>query len=577
MIVGVLFPVAVNHLIFPWYLSHWAMSRMGDAYATACQLLHHQYETLFAINHIHVDKHPGHAGPSTPHPTPVTSVIAPPASFSTPALASVATTLDPAVTSTATTFALWDRQAEAAHAGNAAADAGHADHGLAHVDPPSIKTSHTSADHVAGQVQTHLDHQTVVIHVAEEHAPSRSTANVTVVSRATGRKPQVQTSTKVMVPAPSAAPPIPTLAAVQAPLSEVLGVLMRDAALWQRGLMATPHAVHALVAAITLMADRLAALQVALQGASSLSPEFSSWSSTHLMYPLDPEVRKVFAGIMRLTATATELLAACGRPALRAEIATRMTQEIQHVVALRFQAHSWHLKLRQALHVKVLGMAISRSHLSLNRMSGLNTAAATSHTHTPHAVTPHAESPRTPSAGWQGWPEQQGGRQATQDTPLVYKKSRFGGSAETGASTPTAGAVDLPHAHIESPNGSAGPAVPVSPFESVQADAPEVAVALADGLDMDPLDHAPTAADLAPGPLQSALQSKKSDASNISSYITSLVDEGRSLSAFLPADEFHPSDTVAWLSTLYGLTHAMDAAVHVARVAALGSKCRAKA
>jgi hypothetical protein len=49
---------------------------------------------------------------------------------------------------------------------------------------------------------------------------------------------------------------------VQGPLTEVVTTLARDATLWHRGLFATPHAVHAMMAACTTLADRLAALQV---------------------------------------------------------------------------------------------------------------------------------------------------------------------------------------------------------------------------------------------------------------------------------------------------------------------------
>ncbi len=41
----------------------------------------------------------------------------------------------------------------------------------------------------------------------------------------------------------------------------------------------------------------------------------------------------------------------------------------------------------------------------------------------------------------------------------------------------------------------------------------------------------------------------------------------RGLSALLPSHLYHPSDTVVWLGCIYALTHAMDAAIHVARVA----------
>ncbi len=49
---------------------------------------------------------------------------------------------------------------------------------------------------------------------------------------------------------------------MNAPLTEIAAVLVRDAALWQRGLMSTPKAVHMVMAANVLLADRLAALQV---------------------------------------------------------------------------------------------------------------------------------------------------------------------------------------------------------------------------------------------------------------------------------------------------------------------------
>jgi hypothetical protein len=53
---------------------------------------------------------------------------------------------------------------------------------------------------------------------------------------------------------------------VQQPLTDVANALARNATLWHRGLLATPHAVHAMMAACTLLADRLAALQVLFRG-----------------------------------------------------------------------------------------------------------------------------------------------------------------------------------------------------------------------------------------------------------------------------------------------------------------------
>jgi hypothetical protein len=59
--------------------------------------------------------------------------------------------------------------------------------------------------------------------------------------------------------------------AVQQPLTEVVNTLARDSTLWHRGLLATPHAVHAMMAACTLLADRLAAMQARAGGLSTLS------------------------------------------------------------------------------------------------------------------------------------------------------------------------------------------------------------------------------------------------------------------------------------------------------------------
>ncbi len=202
--VGVVAPVIVNHLITPWYLTYWALGRIAHSYDTAVTLLRAQYDQM-VVQHSRVD-HPPH-----PHL----------------AAAAAATQQDGRDTRPDDT-------------------ASHATHGSSqsHAAEPALARERTcplraSPSKPPGTV--------TAVGVTDTQPNSTGSVAITI-----GASEGVQSDKKTG----------PSLADVQGPLTEVLGTLARDATLWQRGLLATPHAVHALMAAMTLMADRLAAVQV---------------------------------------------------------------------------------------------------------------------------------------------------------------------------------------------------------------------------------------------------------------------------------------------------------------------------
>ncbi len=166
LVCGVLLPVAVNHAVAPWYLSHWALGRAADSYDAATALL----EALF-------DQMVRHLKRETPPE---------------------------------------GQEEEEEQFGLTLAEDGNGPAGGASPE------------------------------AQQQQQPGPSSVALSLAAGPGG--PQGQAS--------------PALMQVHAPLTDITATLARDAALWQRGLMSTPDAVHALVAASILLADRLAALQV---------------------------------------------------------------------------------------------------------------------------------------------------------------------------------------------------------------------------------------------------------------------------------------------------------------------------
>ncbi len=209
------------------------------------------------------------------------------------------------------------------------------------------------------------------------------------------------------------------------------------------------------------------------------------------------------------------------------------------MVALRFHAHTWHLKLRQALHVKVLDLALRTPSVQHSpRDVGQAHAHAPTSTHMP--------------------PTQAGinGKTAGREVEMAPLHTSAADHATTSH-------VALGHTQTHTP-------VAPSPF---------VHAALCSLHDPDT--HAEHGTDTIhpqpqPQPHSPAVHAgvvKRTDVSDVPPAIR-LAEAGRGLSALLEDSEFHPSDTVSWLACVYALTHAMDAAIHFARVSVVVSEVR---
>ncbi len=225
LIVGSLYPVFINNVVAPWFLNEWALSRLAESYRTSAALQHVQYDTLL--------KHLG-AVAEEPAPAPAGATPAP----SAPAAPQPAPVAAPAPPPPAPPPPLAD--ARAAETG-------------AVQEAPSQPGPEVALQPSAGPLQP-----------APAPAPPTDAAPphvaVTVGGAAPAAAHKAAGGGSEAKPAPKPKPP--TLATMQAPITEVVTALAKDSTPWQRGPMATPHALHAVLAALTLLAERHASLQV---------------------------------------------------------------------------------------------------------------------------------------------------------------------------------------------------------------------------------------------------------------------------------------------------------------------------
>ncbi|PNH02387.1 hypothetical protein TSOC_011641 [Tetrabaena socialis] len=114
------------------------------------------------------------------------------------------------------------------------------------------------------------------------------------------------------------------LALVAAPLVAVQSSLMRDTALWSRGLLATPRVVTSCLRGCLRLADRLAALQLVVEDtplapppqaqqqgegeAHGLVPESGGWAFAAVVLPLHAEIEAVLDALDSLVAATTALM-----------------------------------------------------------------------------------------------------------------------------------------------------------------------------------------------------------------------------------------------------------------------------
>ncbi len=227
IIVGSLYPVFVNHMVAPWFLNEWALSRLAESYRTSAALQHLQYDTLL--------KHLGAvAEEPAPAPAGAAAAPAPPA----PAAPQPAAAAAPAPPPPAPPPPLADARAAETEAVQEA---------------PSQPGLEVALQPSAGPPQP-----------APAPAPPTGAAPphvaVTVAGAAAATAQKATGGGSEAKPAPKPKPP--TLATMQAPITEVVTALAKDSTPWQRGPMATPHALHAVLAALTLLAERHASLQV---------------------------------------------------------------------------------------------------------------------------------------------------------------------------------------------------------------------------------------------------------------------------------------------------------------------------
>ncbi|KAL6745823.1 hypothetical protein V8C86DRAFT_2964776 [Haematococcus lacustris] len=158
-------------------------------------------------------------------------------------------------------------------------------------------------------------------------------------------------------PLPSSAKQGAGTSAVLSPLTSVQESLAREAALWQRGVLATPPLVHQLLAAIALLADRLTAVQMTLWASCHLRPRFSHWARDHLLRPLHAELLGIMVQVQCLARTVQELLTHRESGPTHAAAVAKLAHELDTLVKLRTITHSHVTTARLRLHAWVLQQA----------------------------------------------------------------------------------------------------------------------------------------------------------------------------------------------------------------------------
>lgn len=277
---GCLFPLLINHLIAPWYLSTWALGNVANSFSVGSALLTVMYGELR-----------GHIlgagkGPDSKTDTGGVDGRACGRGAAAPDGETGARGMDGDGSTRPATEPL-TREADG-KAGAAGLDGGDVmgEHGP---DVASASTGQPSQDR---EPDTKVQH----VHQYQPHVNNQHLA----LGMQPQPQPEQQPQTQPQSPPPSSphsyhpsqpgddartspsrmaskltsrdAPgPKPTLQAVLSPLSEALVAVAREGTVWQRGLLSTPHAVHAMLAAGTLLADRLAAMQVLKGKAGTLA------------------------------------------------------------------------------------------------------------------------------------------------------------------------------------------------------------------------------------------------------------------------------------------------------------------
>lgn len=103
--------------------------------------------------------------------------------------------------------------------------------------------------------------------------------------------PSVLTRLTSGIPAPTPAPG-PIHSRIAAPLVAVQISLKSDTVAWQRGVLATPPIVPALLQSMLILLDRIAALALTLRP-PSVTGSFSGGAFRHLLHPVDEDIRGV--------------------------------------------------------------------------------------------------------------------------------------------------------------------------------------------------------------------------------------------------------------------------------------------